>query len=106
MAQVNMSLRIDAELKDAFMAAAKSMDRNGSQLIRDFMRQTVERQHNTWFRDQVEAGRQQLERGDAIKLKDNFNIVGRLSYGKENFITMSHTKSELIGIQRRYQIKN
>ncbi|EAV0154816.1 hypothetical protein IF608_003257 [Shigella sonnei] len=49
MAQVNMSLRIDAELKDAFMAAAKSMDRNGSQLIRDFMRQTVERQHNTWF---------------------------------------------------------
>ncbi len=49
MAQVNMSLRIDAELKDAFMAAAKNMDRNGSQLIRDFMRQTVERQHNTWF---------------------------------------------------------
>ncbi len=36
MAQVNMSLRIDAELKDAFMAAAKSMDRNGSQLIRDW----------------------------------------------------------------------
>ncbi|ENN4623896.1 type II toxin-antitoxin system antitoxin YacA [Shigella sonnei] len=66
MAQVNMSLRIDAELKDAFMAAAKSMDRNGSQLIRDFMRQTVERQHNTWFRDQVEAGRQQLKRDDVL----------------------------------------
>ncbi|HGU0522875.1 TPA: CopG family ribbon-helix-helix protein [Escherichia coli] len=66
MAQVNMSLRIDAELKDAFMAAAKSMDRNGSQLIRDFMRQTVERQHNTWFRDQVAAGRQQLKRGDVL----------------------------------------
>ena len=55
MAQVNMSLRIDAELKDAFMVAAKSMDRNGSQLIRVFMRQTVERQHNTWFHDQVWA---------------------------------------------------
>ncbi|HCO4606189.1 TPA: type II toxin-antitoxin system antitoxin YacA [Escherichia coli] len=68
MAQVNMSLRIDAELKDAFMAAAKSMDRNGSQLIRDFMRQTVERQHkhNTWFRDQVAAGRQKLGRGDVL----------------------------------------
>ena len=60
MAQVNMSLRIDAELKDAFMAAAKSMDRNGSQLIRDFMRQTVERQHNTWFRNLVTEGRQEL----------------------------------------------
>ncbi|EAB1659424.1 hypothetical protein QAA20_004126 [Salmonella enterica] len=66
MSQVNMSLRIDAELKDAFMAAAKSMDRNGSQLIRDFMRQTVERQHNTWFREQVKAGRQQLERGEVL----------------------------------------
>ncbi|EAA6342629.1 hypothetical protein E1L19_19210 [Salmonella enterica subsp. enterica] len=66
MSQVNMSLRIDAELKDAFMAAAKSMDRNGSQLIRDFMRQTVERQHNAWFREQVNAGRQQLERGEVL----------------------------------------
>lgn len=36
------------------------------QLIRDFMHQTVERQHNTWFRDQIEAGRQQLERGDVL----------------------------------------
>ncbi|EFF9605543.1 hypothetical protein J7A65_004839 [Escherichia coli] len=67
MAQVNMSLRVDAELKDAFIAAAKSMDRNGSQLIRDFMRQTVERQHNTWFRNQVTEGRQQLERGDMVE---------------------------------------
>ena len=67
MTQVNMSLRIDAELKDAFMAAAKSMDRNGSQLIRDFMRQTVERQHNTWFRNQVTEGRLQLERGDMVE---------------------------------------
>ncbi|ECC8733173.1 hypothetical protein DLB77_12315 [Salmonella bongori] len=66
MSQVNMNLRIDAELKDAFMAAAKSMDRNGSQLIRDFMRQTVERQHNAWFREQVNAGRQQLERGEML----------------------------------------
>lgn len=66
MSQVNMSLRIDAELKDAFMAAAKSMDRNGSQLIRDFMRQTVERQHNAWFREQVNAGLQQLERGEVL----------------------------------------
>jgi hypothetical protein len=32
MAQVNMSLRIDTEPKDAFMVAAKSMDRNGSRI--------------------------------------------------------------------------
>ncbi|ECL5468737.1 hypothetical protein LQL31_003930 [Salmonella enterica subsp. enterica serovar Newport] len=66
MAQVNMSLRIDAELKDAFMAAAKNIDHNASRLIRDFMRQTVERQHNAWFREQVDAGRQQLLRGEVL----------------------------------------
>lgn len=42
------------------------MDRNGSQLIRDFMRQTVERQHNTRSVTKVEAGRQQLGRGDVL----------------------------------------
>ncbi|MCW6999129.1 hypothetical protein NYV33_26095 [Escherichia coli] len=42
---------------------------------------------------------------DAIKLKDNFDIIGMLSYGKENFIAMSHTKSELTGGKRRYRIK-
>lgn len=31
-----------------------------------FMRQTVERQHNAWFREQVNAGRQQLERGEVL----------------------------------------
>lgn len=43
---------------------------------------------------------------NSIKLKDNFDIIGMLSYGKENFIAMTHMKSELIGIQRRYKIKN
>lgn len=43
---------------------------------------------------------------DAIKLKDNFDIIGMLSYGKENFIAMIHTKSELTGGKRRYRIKN
>ncbi|WP_263433541.1 type II toxin-antitoxin system antitoxin YacA [Escherichia coli] len=59
-------LRWFLSLYGRFLYAAKSMDRNGSQLIRDFMRQTVERQHNTWFRDQVAAGRQQLEHGDVL----------------------------------------
>ncbi|MBE4662981.1 hypothetical protein [Escherichia coli] len=49
---------------------------------------------------------QQCREKDAIKLKDNFDIIGMLSYGKENFIAMSHTKSELTGGKRRYRIKN
>ena len=30
------------------------------------MRQTVKRQHNTWLRDQVEEGHQQLECGNVF----------------------------------------
>lgn len=35
------------------MTAAKSMNRNWSLLIRNFIQQTVECQHNVWFRKQV-----------------------------------------------------
>jgi len=66
-----MNIRIDPELKNAFMEAAKSMDRNGSQLIRDFMRQTVERQtaetkYNEWFTEQVQDGLAQADSGDLL----------------------------------------
>lgn len=66
MTQATLNLRIDTELKAAFLEAAKAMDRNGSQLIRDFMRETVQRQHDEWFRKQVEAGMTQAERGEVI----------------------------------------
>ncbi|MBK0003754.1 CopG family ribbon-helix-helix protein [Erwinia sp. S38] len=66
MTQATLNLRIDAELKAAFLEAAKAMDRNGSQLIRDFMRETVQRQHDEWFRQQVQAGIEQADRGDVF----------------------------------------
>lgn len=66
MTQATLNLRLDPDLKEAFMAAAAAMDRNGSQLIRDFMRQTVERQHNEWFREQVQAGIEQADCGELI----------------------------------------
>lgn len=66
-----LNIRIDPELKNAFMEAARSMDRNGSQLIRDFMRQTVERQtaeskYNEWFIGQVQDGIAQADSGDLL----------------------------------------
>lgn len=66
MTQVTLNLRIDAELKADFLEAAKAMDRNGSQLIRDFMRETVQRQHDAWFREQVQAGIAQANRGEVL----------------------------------------
>ncbi len=63
MTQATLNLRIDAKLKADFLEAAKAMDRNGSQLIRDFMRETVQRQHDAWFREQVKAGIVQADGG-------------------------------------------
>lgn len=43
MAQTNFTCRVDAELKEAFLRAAKANDRPASVLIRDFMRGYVQR---------------------------------------------------------------
>jgi len=43
MEQSNFTCRVDAELKQAFLRAAKANDRPASILIRDFMRGYVQR---------------------------------------------------------------
>lgn len=41
--QSNFTCRVDADLKQAFLRAAKANDRPASVLIRDFMREYVQR---------------------------------------------------------------
>lgn len=53
------TLKLEAELRDAFVAEAAAMDRPASQLVREFMRDFVkarkeEREHDAWFRAEVE----------------------------------------------------
>lgn len=53
------TLKIEEELRNAFMAEAEAMDRPASQLVREFMRDFVrarreEREHDAWFRGEVE----------------------------------------------------
>ncbi|UZG47390.1 CopG family ribbon-helix-helix protein [Caldimonas thermodepolymerans] len=43
MEQTNFTCRVDADLKQAFLRAAKANDRSASVLIRDFMRDYVQR---------------------------------------------------------------
>ena len=61
MSETTFSFRVDEALKNEFAAAAKARDRTGAQLLRDFMREFVQRQqeaaeHDAWFRRQVQAG--------------------------------------------------
>ncbi len=52
------TVKLEAELRDAFLAEAASVHRPASQLVRDFMREYIEnrraaREHDEWFRAEV-----------------------------------------------------
>ena len=62
-------------LKAEFSKAAKSCDRTGAQLLRDFMRDVVRQQqekaeHDAWFRRQVQVGIDSADRGELISHED------------------------------------
>jgi predicted transcriptional regulator len=53
------TLKLEPELRDRFIAAAKSVDRPASQLVREMMREFVDsrlpaQEHEAWFRSEVE----------------------------------------------------
>ncbi len=55
------SMKLETELRREFMAEAAAIDRPASQLVREFMRDFVQRQrqarqHDAWFRAEVERG--------------------------------------------------
>jgi predicted transcriptional regulator len=61
MAETTFTFRVDEALKTAFTEAAKAHDRPGSQLLRAFMRDYIEKaQHDAWFRTEVEHGLREL----------------------------------------------
>jgi len=71
MNEATFTFRVDGTLKNEFTSAAKSRDRTGAQLLRDFMRGFVRQQretteHDAWFRRQVQVGIDAAEAGDLI----------------------------------------
>ncbi len=70
MTDATFTFRVDERLKTEFSTAAKSRDRTGAQLLRDFMREYVRQQesveHDVWFRQQVQVGLDSANTGDVI----------------------------------------
>jgi predicted transcriptional regulator len=71
MSEATFTFRVDEALKSEFATAAKSQDRSGAQLLRDFMRDVVRQrqeaaEHDAWFRREVEAGIAEANAGDLI----------------------------------------
>ena len=60
MSDATFTFRVEESLKDQFTLAAKGRDRSGAQLLRDFMREFVQKEqmtanHDAWFLEQVQA---------------------------------------------------
>lgn len=72
-----LTVKLESELRDAFAAEAEALDRPASQLIREFMREFVERQrasraHEAWFRTEVRRAMKAEDAGqphDAVMRK-------------------------------------
>lgn len=75
MSETTFTFRVDEGLKDQFSAAAKSRDRTGAQLLRDFMRDFVKQQqeaaeHDSWFRREVQIGLDAANAGDVVSAEE------------------------------------
>lgn len=75
MTEETFTFRVDKALKNDFAAAAKSRDRTGAQLLRDFMRDFVRQQqeaaeHDKWFRRQVQVGLDSANAGDLVSAEE------------------------------------
>jgi predicted transcriptional regulator len=62
------TMKLEAELRDEFMAEAQAVDRPASQVVRDLMREFVRRQREArdqeeFLRSKVEAGRRDVQVG-------------------------------------------
>jgi predicted transcriptional regulator len=69
------TVKLEAELRDAFMAEAAAKHVPASQLVREFMRDFVKRQqkaraYDEWYRREVEIGLAQAEAGIGISQEE------------------------------------
>lgn len=71
MNEATLTFRVDEALKEQFTTAAKRRDRTAAQLLRDFMRDFVQRQeeaveHDAWFARQVQVGLDSANAGHLV----------------------------------------
>jgi predicted transcriptional regulator len=65
------TMKLESDLRDAFMAEADAMHRPASQIVRDMMREFVDRrrenrEYEEFVRRKVEKARESMRAGDGI----------------------------------------
>ena len=71
MSEATFTFRVEESLKQDFSSFAKTIDRSGAQLLRDFMRDFVKQQqeaasYDAWFQKQVQIGLDEANVGQLI----------------------------------------
>ena len=69
------TMKLESELRDAFVAEAAAMDRPASQIVREMMREFVQRQKDErdyaeFLRLKVQVARAQIEAGNRVSHED------------------------------------
>ena len=88
--QAVFTMKLEPNLRDEFMAAAEETHRPASQLVRDFMRDFVQqqhqlREHDAWFRGQVQASLNDKAQGishEEVMAEMKSRIGARLKKGE------------------------
>ena len=83
------TLKLESDLRDEFLAEAASAHRPASQLVREFMRDFIQKQreareHDLWFRAQIQAALDDPRPGipnDVVKAKARA-LIDRIAAGK------------------------
>jgi predicted transcriptional regulator len=75
MSETTITIRVDPELKTAFLRAAEARDRTDEELLCEFMQDYIETQrtdseYEQWFRRQVQIGIDEADRGEVVPAEE------------------------------------
>jgi predicted transcriptional regulator len=88
MSASTFTLRVDASLKEAFTEVARMQDRSGAQLIRDYMREVVQKAHSQeayeqWCARKVAEGRADARLGHVA---DNETVTAQAAERRKQLL--------------------
>lgn len=85
------TVKLELELRDAFVAEAATVDQPASQLVREFMREFIrsrkeEREHDAWFRREVDKALKDKRPGipHAQVMREMRNVINRAAERKRS----------------------
>lgn len=94
MPESTFTLRVETSLKEAFAEVAKTQERTGAQLIREFMRDCVQKAraqetYDQWFARKVAEGRADVALGNVV---DNETVMAEAADRKQRLFARLGTR--------------